>query len=168
MSSRVSVMILLAMGLLIGGAAVRTVAADDPPKPGENPPPRPGIRKATDAERKSATEAIEAQLKAFKADDYVKAMKYQSEGLRQGVSTPEAFKRMMRQAYPQFANYKSVTFGESRCTDDGTTMQIEASVTGQDNILVKALYVMVKEQGEYRVGSVYGGVKTKPSPKEII
>ena len=52
-------------------------------------------RAPTEAERKAASEAIEAQLKAFKADDYKKAEKYQSSGLRQNFRSTDEFRDMI-------------------------------------------------------------------------
>src|SRR4051794_25865073 len=97
-----------------GGGALRLSAA---PRPAavlaaeQNPPKEPGLRAAREDERKAAIAAIEGQLKAFKADDYAKAEKYQASDLRQNFQSTEHFRRMMREVYPQFANYKSATFG---------------------------------------------------------
>lgn len=127
-----------------------------------------GLRAATEVERKGAIASIETQLKAFKANDYVKATKYQHSSLRDNFRTPEEFRKMMRESYPQFANYKSVTFGEARCDAKGEAMQIQATVTGQDGVVVRAIYVMVKEEGEYRVGSVLGGIPSRVVPREVV
>jgi F0F1-type ATP synthase assembly protein I len=127
----------------------------------------PEFRKATDEERKAATTAIEAQLKAFRDDDYEKAGKYQSAGLRKNVPSAEAFRAMMRRSYPQFAKYKSVSFGDARCSPDGALFQINLVLTGQDGVTVRATYLMVKEEGEYKVATVLGGTPPKIAPKNI-
>ena len=165
---------------LVGGAASYCVdlraaprlalAAEEKGAPPEEKgePAEPKLRAPTDAERKAATASIEAQLKAFKADDYEKAAKYQSAGLRDQFRTVEEFRRAIREGYPQFANYKSVTFGEARCDEKGDALQIQATVTGQDGVTVRGVYIMVREEGEYRVTSVFGGMRVKPSPKDIV
>ena len=89
-----------------------------------------------------------AQLKAFKANDYERATKYQSEGLRGNFETPDDFRRMMQRSYPQFANYKSVVFGEARATKNGDAIRVPVTLTGVDRVVVKAVYVMVREKGE--------------------
>lgn len=167
---------LSAAAFLMAGAAAYCVdlraeprlaqAAQEKAEPAE--PAEPKLRKPTDAERKAAITSIEAQLKAFRDDDYVKATKYQSSGLRGNFDTPDDFRRMMRQSYPQFANYKSVSFGEALCSEKGEVLRINATITGQDGVTVRGIYIMVREEGEYRVSTVLGGVRPKPSPKDIV
>jgi len=161
---------------LLGGTAAYSVglraaprlaqAAPEKAEPVE--PAEPKLRAPTDAERKAAIASIEAQLKAFRDNDYVKATKYQSSGLRGNFDTPDDFRRMMRQSYPQFANYKSVSFGEALCSEKGDVLRINATITGQDAVTVRAVYIMVREEGEYRVTTVLGGVRAKPLPKDIV
>ena len=121
--------------------------------------PAPKQRAATQAERKAAAASIRAQLEAFKNDDYKRAMIYQSKGLRQNFGTPEKFRTMMRRNYPQFAQYKSVQFGKTLAQGEGknASLIMPVSLTGADGIEVRATYVMVKEDGAYRVASVLGG-----------
>lgn len=121
--------------------------------------PLPPQRAATAAERKAASIAIRAQLDAFKKDDYKRAMIYQSKGLRKNFGTPEKFRAMMRFNYPQFAQYQKVEFGKSLAQGEGaeTSLIMPISLTGTDGIEVQATYVMVKEDGQYRVASVLGG-----------
>jgi len=158
----------LAPGMLAAAPGVRQAADEKPNKEKEEAQPLPpGIRLATEAERKAVTTAIEAQLKAFRDNDYEKAQKYQSAELKRGT-TLEMFRRMMREVYPQFANYKSVTFGEARCDTKGEVVQIRVTLTGQDRVTVKAVYMMEKEDGEYRVSGVFGGMPAKFSPKDTV
>lgn len=138
------------------------------PEEDEPAPPPPKLRDPTAAERKAAEKAIEDQLKAFKADDYKKAEQYQSAGLRENFESPEQFRRMMKAAYPQFANYKSVKFGQARCDDKAEMVMIEATVTGQDGVVVRAVYMMVKEEGEYRVGGVNTPTTRRADPRDVI
>jgi hypothetical protein len=125
-------------------------------------------RAPTEAERKSAVDAIEAQLKAFKADDYKKAETYQSAGLRQNFRSTDEFREMMKKGYPQFANYKSVRFGDARCNAKGDQLQVRVTVTGQDGVTVRAVYLMVREEGQYRVGSVFMEERPRVNPSEIV
>jgi len=143
------------------------LAPPDKPAPEDGPLPLK-MRPATAEEKKAAIAAIEAQLKAFRENDYVKAEKYQSRGLRENFDNPEDFKRMMKQSYPQFANYKSATFGDARCTTDGKLLQVPITLIGNDGVTVKALYVMVKEDAEWKVTSVIGGIVVKPKTQDIV
>jgi hypothetical protein len=173
MLKRRALFTLLAAGALIGGAGCvgmrvlpQAFAQAEKKDEGAQPKP-PEDRTATAEERKAVTGAIETQLKAFRDDDYAKATKYQSLDLRKNFEKPEEFRTMMRRSYPQFANYKSVKFGDALCTKDGDMCRIHVTVTGKDGVTVTAYYLMVKEEGQWRVSSVLGGVRPKYGPQEI-
>lgn len=118
---------------------------------------------APEKEVKAAQKIIMAQLEAFKADDYDEAAKYQAAGLRDSFASTEQFRQVIKNNYPQFANYKTVKWGKSRI--DGPLLQIQVVITGQDDVQIAALYSMVKEdvgekgkeKWEYRVSGVSGG-----------
>jgi hypothetical protein len=129
--------------------------------------PIPSARKPTEAERKAATEAIEAQLKAFKADDYQTAWKYQSSSLKEVFDGVEQFRSSMKRGYPQFANYKSVTFTDAASDKSGDRVAIQVKLVGEDGVTVQATYLMLKEKGEYKVESVFGGARVKPAPRDV-
>ncbi len=132
-------------------------------------------RAATDTEKKAATAAVEGQLKAFKADDYAAAEKFQHSALRQGVRSPAEFRKMMKSAYPQVVNYKKVTFGAISASavtkgvpvGDGEHVEVPATLLGEDGITVRMVYTLVKEQGEYRVAGVEGGQPTRVPIREV-
>ncbi len=167
---------LVAAGLLIGlgpgtgaiaepgaGYGIRPAVQEN----GKSTPDADGTRPANEAERKSAIASIEGQLKAFREDDYEKATKYQCLELRKGFKSSEEFRRAIKVGYPQFANYKTVMFGEAICDEKGERLHIRITLTGQDGVVVRALYLMIKEEGEYRVGGVFGGAKSAPDPRNI-
>lgn len=118
---------------------------------------------APEAEKKAAQKIIMAQLEAFNADDYQEAVKYQAAALRQNFASVEQFRQVIKENYPQFANYKSVKWGKSRI--DGPMLQIQIVITGKDDVQIAALYSMIKEdvgekgkpKMEYRVSGVSGG-----------
>jgi hypothetical protein len=162
----------VASGVLFvcGSAMGRLLAAPHTAAPrlaADEKAPDEDTRKPTDAELKAATTAIEAQLKAFKADDYERALKYQSEDLRDNFESAAEFRRMMRKSYPEFANYKSIIFGEARATKNGEAIRISVTVTGMDRVVVKAVYVMVREKGEYKVGGVGGGTQPDTPKRDV-
>ena len=125
--------------------------------------PEPNWKAAPEAEVKAAQKIIMAQLEAFKADDYDEAVKYQAAGLRESFASTEQFRQVIKQNYPQFANYKSVSWGKARI--DGPLLQIQIVITGADDVQIAALYSMIKEdvgekgepKTEYRVSGVSGG-----------
>jgi hypothetical protein len=140
-------------------------AAEEPAP--ESPPP-PGSRPATEEEQKAAVGAIEAQLQAFRDNDYRKAMRYQSSGLRRNAPDPEDLRRMIVQSYPQFARYRTAVFGKAHCSRNGQMLQVPVRVTGQDGVTVHAVYLMEKESGEWRVASVFSPVRPRTRPDEIV
>lgn len=117
------------------------------------------MRPAKAAERQAAITSIQAQLKAFGRGDYKTAVTYQSAGLKRNFPSTEAFREMMVRTYPEFAHYKTVTFGPAQADPAGVHLAILASVTGQDGITVKAVYLMVREGKVYRVEGVAGGAQ---------
>lgn len=122
-----------------------------------DPSPGMGLRPAKPEVRRAALAAIQAQLTAFGKGDYSAAIKYQSVGLKQNFSSPEAFRRMMEGAYPEFAHYKSVKFGVVRSDGSGQHVFVPVDLVGQDGVSVRAAYLMLREGKAYRVEGVLGG-----------
>ncbi len=122
-------------------------------------PVKAKMRPAKAAERQAAIHSIQAQLKAFGHDDYKTAITYQSAGLKKNFLSTDAFRTMMVRKYPEFAHYKSAMFGPAQCDPAGRHLTIWTSVTGQDGVTVKALYLMVREGKVYRVEGVAGGAQ---------
>lgn len=132
-----------------------SAAGDDKNEPSvPTPAPSRALRTPTEKERKDATTAIEGQLKAFKANDWEAAARYQHSALRKAFPDLQTFRTAIRQGYPQFASYKSVTFGDSRCSSAGDRFEIRVLVTGTDGVSVKATYALEREDGQYRVAGV--------------
>ncbi len=121
------------------------------------------VRPAKPAERTAAISAIQAQLKAFGRDDYKAASVYQSSGLKKNFASPEQFRAMMIQVYPEFAHSKRAVFGPAQADASGGHIAIPTAVTGTDGITVHAVYLMVREGKAYRVEGVAGGAISPPS-----
>ena len=117
------------------------------------------MRPAKAAERQAAINSIQSQLKAFGRGDYKTAVTYQSVGLKKSFPSTDAFRAMMVRTYPEFAHYKTVTFGPAQADPAGAHLVLLASVTGQDGVTVKAVYLMVREGKVYRVEGVAGGAQ---------
>ncbi len=117
------------------------------------------MRPAKAAERQAAISSIQAQLKAFGRDDYKTAVTYQSAGLKKNFPTAAAFRAMIMRTYPEFAHFKTVTFGPAQSDPTGIHVAILATVIGQDGVKVRAVYLMVREGRVYRVAGVAGGAQ---------
>jgi hypothetical protein len=140
----------------------------------------PAWREARPAEVKAASLAIMSQLDAFKRDDFAAAAKWQSESLKRNFSSLSNFRRMIKEQYPDFASYKSVRFGRARTRDEapvnvpggapnsapnessrtGSLLEIEATLRGPQDNSIRALYLLVREGGAYRIA----GVQSNSSP----
>lgn len=143
-------------------AALALVALAPLPPASAQTPTSSRPRAAKTAERSAAINSIQTQLKAFGRDDYQTAITYQSAGLKGSFPSTAAFRAMMRRAYPEFAHYKSVTFGPAQCDAQGIHLAIPATVTGKDGVTVRAVYLMVREGKVYRVEGVAGGAQSLP------
>ncbi len=124
-------------------------------------------RTATAQERAGAIRSITAQLDAFRRDDYQTATKYQSAGLKSNFPSVAAFRQIIKNSYPQFANYKKAQFGAAQANADGSNVNVLIRLTGKDGVEVNAAYQMAREDGIYRVQSVSGGFNQK-APQENI
>jgi hypothetical protein len=126
--------------------------------------PAPVWEKAPQQVVKAVTVSITDQLKAFKANNYAKASFYQSAAMKQNFASVDDFRTMMRQTYPEFANFKSVTFGPMFSTIDRQQVQAPVILTGADGVKVAAIYLLTNENGGYRVAGVVGGAHGAPAP----
>ena len=112
-------------------------------------------KKATPAQRAGASQAIRAQLEHFKKGEWEQAVSYQSSNLKKNFSSTTGFRDMIVGSYPQFAKYKKIEFGKAQAA--GPRVQMEIKLTGNDNIVVDAVYIMVQEKDGYKVEGVSGG-----------
>lgn len=165
---RIPLFFTVCAGLFVAAAAPPVIAARAEVRLTQDAGREATGRKPTEAERKGAIESIEGQLKAFKANDWKKAITFQSSELKDVFPTTADFEKAIKEGYPQFASYKSATFGEATCNKSGEQLVIQITLTGTDNVTVKGVYVMVKEEGQYRVGSVLGGRAEPKNPKDEV
>lgn len=172
----------VALGLIVGacvgfgGIAWASASLDEPKAASQAGGSGPGAglsmmtvyREPTTGERQLAMSSIEGQLQAFRSGDYVRAVDFQASALRGQLGSPQAFRRMMQRSYPQFARYRSISFLEARCNDSGERFQFRVMVTGEDDVTVGALYVLVREDGQYRISEVRGGQPQRTNTRNII
>ncbi len=160
---------LLVIALCIAGAGViisqasnyaSTKTAQEQADPGGgSAPTNLKMTPATKAERTAAIKSIVSQLEAFKRDDYQEASNYQASGLRRNFTSIQNFRKMMLMSYPEFAHYKSASFGDATADPSGTYVNVPIRLTGEDGITVNAFYEMILEGGAYRVVAVGGGYR---------
>jgi hypothetical protein len=166
-TSRRKAPLFLLAGLVVGGAygwnsSINAAPSNSSaqPKPAKKPSSTKAAplvwKTATAAQRAEAAKSIRTQLDAFRADNWDKAITYQSSSLKRGFPSTQAFRQMMESSYPQFADYKTVEFGAARAA--GPLVEIRVVLTGRDGVAVGAMYRMVKENGIYRVEGVEGGL----------
>ena len=94
---------------------------------------------------------IEAQLTAFRQDDYPMAYKYAATGIRTQLPLP-AFERMVRQAYPLIAHSNSAQFGV--VVDNGEHAVVNVTITGESGRSRRYQYLMQHESSGWRIGGV--------------
>lgn len=114
----------------------------------------PAWRAARPSEVKAASRAIKSQLDAFKRDDYAAAEVWQSQTLKQRFGSVSAFRRLIRENYPAFADYKGVRFGSAQALPDGAAVRIQALLRGPKDEPIAAEYILVREGKAYRIDGV--------------
>jgi hypothetical protein len=132
-------------------------------QPGE-PPPGLAWRPANAAERKAATGVIQAQLEAFRRNEYSEAHRHLSSVLKREFADREAFRHLVQGLYPELAHFQSVQYGHARATQSGMRVEIAVSVTGRDGITTQAAYDLVREGNTFLIASIVGGVSHERPP----
>lgn len=106
---------------------------------------------AEDARRSGITEAIGAQLDAFKRDDAAAAFAIASPEIQAMFGSPESFLRMVATSYAPVYRPQATTFLDL-LERDGMLVQ-RVLFTGPGGRQVLALYTMVRQaDGTWRIG----------------
>jgi len=130
----------------------------------DEPPPGLAWRDASAAERKAASAAIQAQLEAFRLNDYPKAHLHLSSVLKREFPNIEAFRHLVQGLYPELAHFQSVQYGRARATTSGMRVDIVVTVTGRDGITTETAYDLVREGNTFLVNSIAGGITRERPP----
>ena len=104
---------------------------------------------------KQVRAVIEAQLKAFAADDATKAFSYAAPAIRGLFGTPQQFIGMVRTSYPVLLNPTSVVFLKVVRSNDGAADELSQSVqlTDTDGRLWLATYHLLRQADKsWRIG----------------
>jgi len=100
---------------------------------------------------KELIDVIEAQLAAFRKDDYPGAYKFAATAVKAQFPLP-TFERMVRQGFPYIARSSGVQFGV--ILDNGQQAVVNVMVSGQTGRSRRYQYIMQRESGVWRVGAV--------------
>lgn len=109
------------------------------------------------AVEKAVIHSIKAQLAAIRTGDADKAMYYQSTGLRRNFASPQAFVQTIATHYPEFGHCRSADFSPVRIDPTGEHAVVVVTCLGEDGRRAQGYYIMVKENGVFRVAGVQGG-----------
>jgi hypothetical protein len=109
---------------------------------------------AGDADVKAAQSTIDAQIKAFLANDNDKAYSYAAPGIKQIFPTVDAFMGMVERAYQPVWHPQSYTFGKVE-ENSATSITQHVLVVGPDGKNYEAVYTLeLQPDGVFRIKSV--------------
>jgi hypothetical protein len=103
------------------------------------------------------TRVIEAQLAAFRHDDYPLAYTYACAPMRAKVSLP-AFEHMVRRGYPLLAHSQSAQFG--MVLDNGEAAVANVTITGMSGEVRHFQYLLQHELSGWKI---FGVTEVKPA-----
>ena len=144
--------------LFLTPGAVRTALGTDPapvPPPGATTAPElaPAKPHPCTADVKSElTAVIDAQLAAFRADDYAKAYTFAATGIKD-LFTQADFEGMVRKSYPVIAHSTSVDYGMAFDTGEEAVIYVRVQNTGT-RADGQFQYMLKKENGAWKIGGV--------------
>jgi hypothetical protein len=109
---------------------------------------------AGEAEVRSAQASIDAQLKAFLADDGAAAYSYAAPNIRAIFPTVEGFMRMVDNGYQPVRRPRNYAFGKVEETAAGSIVQ-QVLLVGPDGKEYEAVYTLeLQPDGQYRITGV--------------
>lgn len=139
---------LLAAGWLLGPVGTGQAATEAVPTPA---PSAGKPHDAAEAVKKELTGIVEAQLAAFRANQYPKAFAFASTDL-QSIFSPDEFEQMVKKTYPVIAHSASAEYGS--VFDTGTEAVVNVRVQDADKKSVQYQYLFKKEDGGWKIGGV--------------
>ena len=95
---------------------------------------------------------IDAQIDAFKSDDFAQAFTYAHPSLRRLFGNPRNFARMVTQGYPMVHRPSSVEF--LRSEGQGELWAQEVLIEDEQGRLHKLFYQMVSTEEGWKIGGV--------------
>ncbi len=111
------------------------------------------VQRPAPGDQQAILGTIQAQLKAFQADDWGRAFSYATPRLRELFRTPENFMAMVRGGYQPVYRPQSVEFLDARIIDGKTGQAVR--FVGPDGQAVIAIYTMEQQpDGSWRIAAV--------------
>ncbi len=108
---------------------------------------------AGDAEVQAAQTTIDAQIKAFLADDNQTAYGYAAPSIQRMFPTVESFMAMVTGAYRPVQKPRSFSFGKAE--EAGASIVQQVLIVGPDGKDYEALYTLERQpDGSYRITGV--------------
>ena len=151
---------MVAVACLFSARPVMAPAADPSPapapaaSPADTPPVEKPIgtpRTSTEAVKKELTAVIDAQLDAFRADDYAKAYTFAATEIK-GLFPADAFEKMVRTTYPVIAHSSAADYGMA--FDTGEEAVVNVRISNAEKKSVEYQYLLKKEDGQWKIGGV--------------
>ena len=142
---------------IVMAAMAQAVRAADPsptPSPAVTPgdaAPAASPRPSSDAVKKELTDTIDAQLAAFRANDYSKAYTFAATEIKGMFGAPE-FEKMVRSAYPVIAHSTAADYGIA--FDTGEEAVINVRISNAEIKGTEYQYLLKKEDGHWKISGV--------------
>ncbi len=111
----------------------------------------PSSHLSTDPVKQELSRVIDAQLAAFRANDYAKAYTFAA-GAIQEMFAVGSFEEMVKSGYPLIAHAAKVEYGLA--FDTGEEAVINVTVEGSDGRRVQYQYLLKKEGGAWKISGV--------------
>ena len=140
---RFLLLLVFAVGLACHGPAASGAAepSSAPSKP----------QRSSDAVKKELSAVIDAQLAAFRANDYPKAYTFAAAGVKT-LFPLDGFEKMVRTNYPVIAGSVSTEYGLA--FDTGEEAVINVRIENAAKKSVEFQYLLTKEDGVWKIGGV--------------
>ena len=126
--------------------------ASPAPSPAAPASARPKPHPCSADVKSELTTVIDAQLAAFRADDYAKAFTFAAGPIKTMFTQPE-FEAMVRKAYPVIAHSTSVDYGMAFDTGEEAVIYVRVQNTDTKGD-AQYQYLLKKEDGAWKIGGV--------------
>ena len=141
--------LVLAVCLACGHPGTAPAAPDQPAASPAGSPSTP--HHTSDALKKELTAVIEAQLAAFRADDYPKAYTFAAAEIR-GIFPVEDFEKMVRSNYAVIAKSTNTEYGVA--FDTGEEAVVNVRIQNAEKKSVEYQYLLKKEDAGWKISGV--------------
>ena len=101
--------------------------------------------------KKELSDIIDAQLAAFRANDYAKAYTFAASEIKDLFPASD-FEKMVRSAYPIIAHSSAADYGLA--FDTGEEAVVNVRVSNAENKSAEYQYLLKKEDGHWKIGGV--------------